>query len=71
MEGGSSFRAENTRERSSGLVPLLELNRTFDLHPDGERIVVLKSSETEASRDTIVVIQNFFDELRRIAPTAR
>ncbi len=71
---GSSFHAEKPRVWSPGLVPLRGgAARTYDLHPDGERIVVLKASgdEAEAKRDRVVLIQNFFDELRRIAPADR
>ena len=44
--------------------------RMFDLHPDGERFAVAPAAQAEeaAKRDKVVVILNFFDELRRIAP---
>ena len=47
--------------------------RTFDLHPDGQRVAVLKASEQQAEekRDKVVFIQNFFDELRRVAPAGK
>jgi len=64
---GDSFRAEKPRVWSAGFV------RTYDLHPDGERVAVLKVSgdEAEAGRNHVTVIVNFFDELRRIAPVGR
>jgi hypothetical protein len=67
---GDSFRAEKPRVWSPGLVASLgPFNRTFDMHPDGERVAVLKASgEAETRRDKVVLILNFFDELRRIAP---
>ncbi len=69
---GDLFRAEKPRVWSPGFVPVRGADRTYDLHPDGERVAVLKASgEAEARRDHVIVIQNFFDELRRIAPTAR
>ena len=45
-------------------------NRTFDLHPDGQRFAVLKSlgSQPEAKRDHLTLVVGFADELRRIAP---
>jgi len=69
---GDSFRAEKPRVWSPGLVSL-RVGRSYDLHPDGERVAVLKASgdEAEARRDRVVLIQNFFDELRRIAPAGR
>jgi serine/threonine-protein kinase len=71
---GKSLRAEKPRAWSPGLVPLRGGgNRPYDLHPDGERVAVVKASgdEAEARRDKVVFIQNFFDELRRIAPAGR
>ncbi len=70
---GERFRAEKPRVWSPGLVPLRILGRTYDLHPDGERVAVLKASvdEAEARRDKVVLIQNFFDELRRVAPAGK
>jgi serine/threonine-protein kinase len=44
--------------------------RSFDLHPDGNRLALAAVDETEAQtrRDKLVFIFNFFEELRRIAP---
>jgi serine/threonine-protein kinase len=70
---GDSFRAERPRQWSPGLAPARGVNRTFDLHPDGQRFAVLKGEERQAEerRDKVVFIENFFDELRRLAPAAR
>ena len=70
---GDSFHAEKPRLWSPGLVPVQGFGRTYDLHPDGERVAVLKASgdEAEAKRDRVDLIVNFFDELRRIAPAGR
>ena len=48
--------------------------RSFTLHPDGERVFVLAAApdtESVVKQDKLVFIFNFFDELRRIAPTGR
>jgi hypothetical protein len=71
---GSSFRAERPREWSpERVMPLPTSVRSFDLHPDGKRLAVLRAPEeqTGAKRDHVVFIQNFFDELRRLAPPKR
>ena len=71
---GDSFSAEKPRVWSPGLVSMRGVrNRTYDLHPDGERVAVVKASgdEAEARRDHVTLIVNFFDELRRIAPVGR
>jgi serine/threonine-protein kinase len=65
---GESFRAEKPRVWSTGLVTLRVGGRTYDLHPDGERIAVLTAS---GEADHVTLIVNFFDELRRIAPVGR
>lgn len=67
---GDTFRAEKPRQWSPGRVPFRAGIRTFDLHPDGQRIAVLKASDelAEVKQDKVVLIQNFFDELRRLAP---
>ncbi len=44
----------------------------FDPHPDGRRIaVVTAAEETEVRQDKVVFITKFFDEIRRIAPSAK
>ena len=70
---GDSFRAEKPRVWSPGLVPAGPAGPKFDLHPDGERVAALKASagEAEARHDHVTLIQNFFDELARIAPPAK
>ncbi len=71
---GDSFLAEKPRVWSPGLVlPPGPGFGAYDLHPDGERVAVLKAAgdEDEVGRDKVVLIQNFFDELRRIAPVGR
>jgi Tol biopolymer transport system component len=48
----------------------LSLGRIFDLHPDGKRVAVALPAQAspEAGGDKVVVVLNFFDELRRLAP---
>jgi Tol biopolymer transport system component len=45
-------------------------SRSFDLHPDGERIVVAPYPE-QLKQDRLIFVFNFFDELRRMAPAKR
>ena len=44
--------------------------RPYDVHPDGLRVAgaAVQASEADAKRDHVVMIFNFFDELKRIAP---
>ncbi len=45
-------------------------NRMFDLHPDGTRVALALPSDaaTAPTPDRIVLIFNFFDDLRRLSP---
>ena len=45
--------------------------RPFDLHPDGDRVAVAPEAVNERSVTQVVLISNFFDELRRSAPVRR
>jgi serine/threonine-protein kinase len=70
---GDSFRAEKPRLWSEGRFVARQRqgpNRSFDLHPDGERVALAAVQETQdtAKSDKVVFIFNFFDELRRLAP---
>ena len=54
------------------LAPLATGRRAFDVHPAGERVVVgLAQNAETVQQDKVVLISNFFDELRRVAPPAR
>ncbi len=46
--------------------------RKYALHPDGKRVIVATPDTTAAARyDTVTLVFNFFDELRRLLPTDR
>ena len=68
---GDSFVAEKPRLWSDGQYQTRGSNRMFDLHPDGERFAIAPAAQTpgDAKQDKVVFVFNFFDELRRIAPT--
>jgi serine/threonine-protein kinase len=67
---GNSFKADKPRVWSERRFMPRPRNRSFDLHPDGERFVLAAALENESAvkQDKLVFIFNFFDELRRIAP---
>jgi dipeptidyl aminopeptidase/acylaminoacyl peptidase len=70
-EQGDSFHADKPRLWGETRLPDLVGFRSFDLHPDGQRFAVLQqvAEPGEAKRDHVVLFLNFFDELRRLAPT--
>ena len=47
--------------------------RDYDITPDGERLVMVfpadRTESGEAARPQIIVVQNWFEELRRLVPT--
>ena len=63
---GDSFNADRPRPWSE---QRFVVGRRFDLHPDGERVALAVVRESGAT-NKVVFIFNFFDELRRIAPTS-
>jgi serine/threonine-protein kinase len=73
---GDSFRAEKPRlwaERQFTMRINSIAPRSFSLHPDGDRFALAPSVEIDVSakQNKVVFIFNFFDELRRIAPTTK
>jgi serine/threonine-protein kinase len=64
---GDSFTADTRRRWSETPVMTRDDQRSFDLHPDGNRFAVAEA-QAGVKRDTVVLIFNFFDELRRLAP---
>ena len=66
---GDSFRAGKPRLWAEGYIGPQTGQRSFDLHPDGERIAVAPElGAFDRPQDRLVFILNFFEELRRMAP---
>jgi eukaryotic-like serine/threonine-protein kinase len=70
---GNSFHADKPRLWSTEQFTSRGSGLNFDLHPDGKRFAVLKvGGGTQGDAiNTINVIFNFFDELRRKAPSRK
>jgi serine/threonine-protein kinase len=69
---GDSFKAGKPQVWSE--TPVLALrNRSMDLHSDGERFAAASVSSVAGGvkHDKVVLIFNFYDELRRIAPVSK
>jgi dipeptidyl aminopeptidase/acylaminoacyl peptidase len=68
---GDAFVPGKPRLWSASRIAVRPRLRSFDLHPDGDRVAVATAAEdngTAAKQDKVVFIFNFFDELRRVAP---
>jgi Tol biopolymer transport system component len=71
---GDSFRADKPRRWSETGYLFRPRGKSWDLHPDGERLAAQASApdnQTEDRQDKVVFVFNFFDELRRLAPVTK
>ena len=68
---GDSFHADKPQPWSPGQFTGRGPTSNFDVHPDGKRFAVLKAPATGETSpvNKVSFVFNFFDELRRIAPT--
>ena len=47
-----------------------EIGRTYDISPDGERFLMIKESASDEKSSTeFILVQNWFEELKRLVPT--
>ena len=72
-ESAGTFVVEKPRLWSEGRYQTRGPERMFDLHPDGTRFALAPVSQSPnvARPDKAILVFNFFDELRRIAPASR
>ena len=69
---GDALQAEKPRVWSETPVQVRPgASTSFDLHPDGERVAMAPGTAATAGPTHVTLIFNFFDELRRMAPTGR
>ena len=55
-------------------VPGGNTGRTYDISPDGQRFLMIKAgggSDQTAAPASLIVVQNWFEELKRLVPTKR
>jgi Tol biopolymer transport system component len=48
--------------------PDVDADRTYDVAPDGRRVIAVKEDEENAAPPQIIVVQGWFEELRRLEP---
>ena len=71
---GDTFVADKPRLWSDKPLANTGLTPNLDLAPDGKRFAVLIAPEGTEATDVqrhVTLLMNFFDELRRIAPTMK
>jgi hypothetical protein len=73
VESGPTFRAGNPTKLFEGgyYAPLGGTDRVYDVSPDGRRFLMIKpvgSPEQTAAPTSLIVVQNWFEELKRLVP---
>ena len=59
-------------KEGSVTVPAVFSGRTYDISPDGQRFLLIKpggGSDQAATPNTLIVVQHFDEELKRLVPT--
>ena len=65
-----AFRAQSPEPLFSGTFEGMGFTRGYDLAPDGERFVMLQQeARAESEPSKVILIQNRFEELKRLVPT--
>jgi hypothetical protein len=62
---GNTFRANPPQKWSEPPINERGGPRSFDLHPDGDRVVVSGDLANRTNVDKVVLVSNFVDEVRR------
>jgi len=71
MEPGPSWRSSTPARVLQGQYFFANAGngRTFDIAPDGKRFLMIKAGGgTESTPRNLVVVQNWFEELKRLVP---
>ncbi len=69
MEPGPTLRAGTPRVlfEESFLGPIWDVS--YDVAAAGERLLMVKAGDTSAAPDRVHLVLNWFEELKRLAPT--
>jgi serine/threonine-protein kinase len=69
VEGeGGSFRAGAPSTLFTTVYARPDVYRTYDVTPDGQRFLVIKEVDDVPTLTSLVVVENWFDELKRLLP---
>jgi len=63
-----SFRAGSPEVLFEGDYLLAQGGPNYDVSPDGDRFLMIKAVQSSSATPQIIVVQNWFEELRRLAP---
>ena len=68
VETDPSFAAGNTEVVFEGDYVLTQGGPNYDVSPDGDRFLMIRPVEDVSATPQIIVVQNWFEELKRLAP---
>ena len=68
---GNTFRASPPETWSERPINRRGGPRKFDLHPDGDRVVMGGEAASTTRVDKVVLVTNVFDEVRRLSDGSR
>jgi len=71
IETDSSFTAGNPEIVFEGEYAEVQGGRAYDVSPDGERFLMLKPVDDVAAMRRVIIVENWFEELRRLAPPSQ
>ena len=73
IESEPSFSAETPRPLFDDLYAT-QIGRSYDISPDGLRFLMVKNvgaQQNQSARTEIIVVENWFEELKRLAPPSK
>jgi Tol biopolymer transport system component len=70
IPAGATFAAGNPQQLFAGRYAAVNAGFTYDVSPDGKRFLMIKPVDVaqDAEQPRLVVVQNWFQELERLAP---
>ena len=69
VDTGQSFSHGSPRLVFEGSYYTGLLSRNYDVSPDGRFLMIRQGSLTDAAPPQLVLVQNWFEELKRLVPT--
>lgn len=71
VESGDDFQFGAPERLIEGIYLAATSGRAYDVSPDGQRFLMIKSggSAEGTSRPDLVMVENWFEELKRLVPT--
>ena len=69
IETDPNFRQGNPEVMFEGDYYLAAGGPNYDVSPDGERFLMIRHVEDASTTPQIIVVQNWFEELKRLVPT--